>query len=95
MKYIKTIMLKKNKGFTLIELLVMIAIIGIISSIVLASLNSDRYSDANYRVHFGNGITHYVESYTKEDAGKCVYLAEKETRFCGEWSVEKIIKDDE
>lgn len=59
--------MKKNKGFTLIELLVVIAIIGILSAVVLASLNTarDRGADAAKMANLNNIRAQAELSYDK------------------------------
>jgi len=60
----------QQKGFTLIELLVVIAIIGILSSVVLASLNSARLKarDAD-RLSSVKQIQNALELYQDSNAG--------------------------
>jgi len=75
-------MLKNSKkGFTLIELLVVIAIIGILSSVVLASLNSARNkgSDAAVKADVA-GIRAAAEIYYDTNSG---YGTQAYTADCG------------
>ena len=61
---------KIARGFTLIELLVVVAIIGILSSIVLASLNTARIKGADAaRISDVNSIETALEMYYNDNGG--------------------------
>lgn len=62
--------IKKNRGFTLIELLVVIGIIGILSSVVLLSLNRARGSAsfARAKLEF-KSIATAIQFYTEDNDG--------------------------
>jgi len=68
--------MKNQKGFTLIELLVVIAIIGILSSVVLASLNTarDKGTDAAIKANLANARAQaelYYDDNSNSYAGVC------------------------
>jgi len=66
----------QNKGFTLIELLVVIAIIGILASVVLASLNSarDKGADAAIKSNLNNARAQaelFYDNHNRKYTGVC------------------------
>ncbi len=74
---------KKNKGFTLIELLVVIAIISLLSSVILASLNSARSKAKDAAVR--QGVKELAKLFELEysDNGSYINL---NTNSCSAWA---------
>jgi len=72
-----------RKGFTLIELLVVIAIIGILSSVVLASLNTarDKGEDAAIKANLNNVRTQAELYYDGAGDGDYVDVCTADTTF--------------
>jgi prepilin-type N-terminal cleavage/methylation domain-containing protein len=77
--------MKKTKGFTLIELLVVISIIGVLSSVVLASLNTARIKarDAK-RMSEIHTVELALEQYALNNGGA---YPDSDYDGCGGWDI--------
>ena len=90
-------MVKTNtkKGNGLVEILVIIGLISFFASFITMVVSEvNKHTDSNYKI-CGLDDCYYVESYTKENQGRCVYMSENETRICGDFIIENIQKQND